>query len=74
VHFDNEIYLLLGRIGAADVLAAVTRLSLGLRLVDRDHRVLAEFRRTTEAAQHGYPQAKLFDQPDFERLLRCAQQ
>jgi 3-(3-hydroxy-phenyl)propionate hydroxylase len=70
VHLDDEIYRLLGRIGAADAFAAITRPSLGLRLLDHDHRVLTEFRRTPGAAQHGYPQANMFDQPDFERVLR----
>ena len=33
-------------------------------------RVLAEFDRDPASAPHGYPQANMFDQPEFEALLR----
>ena len=33
-------------------------------------RVLAEFRRDTARSVHGFPQANMFDQPEFEALLR----
>ena len=70
VHLDDEIYRALARLGLGDALAAISRPCRGLRLVDRDMRVLAEFRRDTDQGRHGYPQANMFDQPDLERLLR----
>ena len=33
-------------------------------------RVLAEFRRDTARSANGFPQANMFDQPEFEALLR----
>jgi 3-(3-hydroxy-phenyl)propionate hydroxylase len=70
VHLDDEVYRALARLGLADAIAAISRPCPGLRLVDRDMRVLAEFRRDTAQGRHGYPQANMFDQPDLEQLLR----
>jgi len=70
VHLDDEIYRVLDRIGIAEQFAAITRPAAGLRLVDRHHRVLAEFRRSGEVGRHGHPQANMFDQPELEHLLR----
>ena len=70
VHLDDEVYRALARLGLGDALAAISRPCRGLRLLDRDMRVLAEFRRDTDRGRHGYPQANMFDQPDLERLLR----
>ncbi|MEJ2852455.1 MULTISPECIES: bifunctional 3-(3-hydroxy-phenyl)propionate/3-hydroxycinnamic acid hydroxylase MhpA [unclassified Saccharothrix] len=71
VHLDDEVYRILGRLGLADAFAAVSWPCHGLRLLDPDLRVLAEFRRAPGAGRHGYPQATMFDQPDLERLLRA---
>jgi 3-(3-hydroxy-phenyl)propionate hydroxylase len=71
VHLDDEIYRILGRLGVADEFARISRPSQGLRLLDADHRVLAEFRRDEAAGRHGYPQANMFDQPELEALLRA---
>jgi len=68
VHADDEVARVLQAAGVR--LAAVSRAALGLRLLDPDHRVLAEFARSPGAARHGHPQANLFDQPDLEALLR----
>ncbi len=70
VHLDDEIYRVLDRIGIAEQFAAVTRPADGLRLVDRNHRVLGEFDRAGEVGRHGHPRANMFDQPDLEHLLR----
>lgn len=72
VHLDDEVYRVLGRVGVADAFAEVSRPSLGLRLLDRRHRVLAEFRRSPGQGRHGYPQANMFDQPALEAVLRAA--
>ncbi|NUT95375.1 MAG: bifunctional 3-(3-hydroxy-phenyl)propionate/3-hydroxycinnamic acid hydroxylase [Saccharothrix sp.] len=72
VHLDDEVYRILGRLGLADAFAAVSWPCHGLRLLDPDLRVLAEFRRAPGAGRHGYPQATMFDQPDLERMLRAA--
>jgi len=70
VHLDDEIYRVIDRIGVAEQFATVTRPAAGLRLVDRDHRVLGEFSRAGEAGRHGHPRANMFDQPELEHLLR----
>jgi len=71
VHLDDEIYRLLARMGVAEQFAAITRPCHGLRLLDRDLRVLAEFRRGTATGRHGYPEANMFDQPVLEGVLRA---
>lgn len=70
VHLDDEIYRILGRLGAARAFEKVTTPGLGLRLVGPDHRTLAEFSRADLVGRHGFPQANMFDQPDLERVLR----
>ena len=70
VHLDDEIFRILARLGIAEEFAAVSRPALGLRLLDHDHRVLAEFHRDPARSVHGFPQANMFDQPDLERC--CA--
>jgi 3-(3-hydroxy-phenyl)propionate hydroxylase len=71
VHLDDEVCRLLARLGLRDEFAAISRPSCGLRLVDGDHRVLAEFRRGTGPGRHGYPEANMFDQPELEAILRA---
>ncbi|WP_030471069.1 bifunctional 3-(3-hydroxy-phenyl)propionate/3-hydroxycinnamic acid hydroxylase MhpA [Lentzea aerocolonigenes] len=70
VHLDDEVYRVLGRVGLAEEFAAISWHCHGLRLLDRDLRVLAEFRRAPGTGRHGHPRATMFDQPDLERLLR----
>ena len=70
VHMDDEVLRILARIGVADEFAAISRPALGLRLLDRHHRVLNEFTRTADTSVHGFPQANMYDQPDLENLLR----
>lgn len=70
VHLDDEVRRILGRLGVDDEFAAISRPARGLRLVDRELRVLAEFARDDGAGVHGYPQANMFDQPALEGLLR----
>lgn len=74
VHLDDEVYRILARIGAGAGFAAISWPCQGLRLVDRDLRVLAEFQRDTAHGRHGYPQANMFDQPELEALLRATAQ
>ncbi|WBB89985.1 FAD-dependent monooxygenase [Verrucosispora sp. WMMC514] len=45
VALDDEVHRILARLGLGDEFAAISRPHLGLRLLDRDMRVLAEFRR-----------------------------
>ena len=71
VHLDDEVYRILGRVGIAEEFATVSRPTLGLQLVDRDHRVLAVFDREGDRGRHGHPQANMFDQPELEHLLRA---
>ena len=70
VHLDDEIYRIVARLGIADEFAAISRPAHGLRLLDNTMRVLAEFRRDTARSVNGFPQANMFDQPEFEVLLR----
>ncbi len=70
VHLDDEVYRILHRLGVAEEFAAISRPARGLRLLDPDLQVLAEFQRDTAHTRHGYPEANMFDQPEFEALLR----
>lgn len=70
VHLDDEICRIVARLGLAEPFATISRPALGLRLVDKSMRVLAEFTRDTALSRNGFPQANMFDQPDFEELLR----
>lgn len=71
VHLDDEIFRIVARLGIAEEFVAISRPALGLRLVDHTTRVLAEFHRDPAHSVHGFPQANMFDQPDFEELLRA---
>ncbi|MGD1282789.1 bifunctional 3-(3-hydroxy-phenyl)propionate/3-hydroxycinnamic acid hydroxylase [Mycobacterium seoulense] len=71
VHLDDEIYRIVARLGLADEFAAISRPTLGLRLVDSRFRTLAEFNRDPGHSVHGFPQANMFDQPELEALLRA---
>ena len=70
VHLDDEIYRIIAQLGIADEFAAISRPTLGLRLLDNKFKVLAEFNRAPSDSVHGFPQANMFDQPEFEALLR----
>ncbi|GAA4327794.1 hypothetical protein GCM10023162_33790 [Klenkia terrae] len=65
VHLDGEAVRVLADAGVATGFAAVSAPGAGLRLLDADHRVLAEFPRGPGAAS-------MFHQPDLEELLRTA--
>jgi 2-polyprenyl-6-methoxyphenol hydroxylase-like FAD-dependent oxidoreductase len=71
VHLDDEIYRVIARLGIADEFAAISRPTLGLRLLDNRFRVLAEFTRDTSHSRNGFPQANMFDQPELEAVLRA---
>ncbi len=74
VHLDDEIYRVVARLGIADEFAAISRPTLGLRLLDNRSRrfgVLAEFHRDPSRSPNGFPQANMFDQPELEALLRA---
>jgi 3-(3-hydroxy-phenyl)propionate hydroxylase len=70
VHLDDEIRRVLARLGISDEFAAISRPALGLRLLDPEFRVLAQFDRDSAESVNGFPQANMFDQPEFEALLR----
>ena len=69
VHLDDEVARTLGRIGIGAGFLARSRSCSGLRLLDADHRVMAEFSREHAVGLHGFPQANMFHQPDLEDLL-----
>lgn len=71
VHLDDEVYRILQRLGVAEEFAAVSRPSLGLRLLSPRHRVLAEFGREGVAPKSGYLRANMLDQPVLEEPLRA---
>jgi 3-(3-hydroxy-phenyl)propionate hydroxylase len=70
VALDDEVFRIIARLGLAEKFRAVSRPADGLRLVDRNLRVLGEFTRTGDSPVHGYPRSSLFDQPLLEQLLR----
>lgn len=70
VHLDDEVHRALARLGVGARFADISRPSLGMRLVDRRHRVLGQFTRDGVSPTTGYPRATMFDQPDLETLLR----
>jgi 3-(3-hydroxy-phenyl)propionate hydroxylase len=72
VHLDDEVFRVLQDAGVADQVLARTRPLAGLRLLDRCHRTLAEFRRDPAAGVHGWPQGSLVHQPDLETVLADA--
>src|SRR5271165_5136502 len=69
VHLDDEVARTLGRIGVNEGFLARSRSCSGLRLLDAEHRVMAEFHREHQISEHGFPQANMFHQPDLEELL-----
>jgi 3-(3-hydroxy-phenyl)propionate hydroxylase len=69
VHLDDEVARTLDRIGVSEGFLARSRPGSGLRLLDAEHRVMAEFHREHQASQHGFPQASMFHQPDLEVLM-----
>lgn len=69
VHLDGETRRILARLGIDDQFAAISRPALGLRLLDRHMRVLAQFDRDPLGGRSGYPEANLFDQPVLESIL-----
>ena len=71
VHLDDEIYRIIARLGIAEEFAAISRPTLGLRLLDNRFTVLAEFTRDPSRSRNGFPQANMFDQPELEALLRA---
>lgn len=70
VHLDDEVARIVHRLGIGEQFAAISKPALGLRLLDRQHRVLAEFHRDTAGSRNGFAQANMFDQPALEELLR----
>ncbi|MGK8511091.1 bifunctional 3-(3-hydroxy-phenyl)propionate/3-hydroxycinnamic acid hydroxylase [Nocardia asiatica] len=72
VHLDGEIRRLLATLGVGDEFDAISRPALGLRLLDRNLRVLAEFHRDPAGGSNGHPDANMFDQPELEAILRGA--
>jgi 3-(3-hydroxy-phenyl)propionate hydroxylase len=69
VHMDDEVRRIVSRLGIGNEFAAISRPGHGLRLLDPDMHVLAEFRR--DSSINGFAQANMFDQPELEALLRA---
>ena len=69
VHLDDEVTRTLDRIGVSEEFLARSRPGSGLRLLDANHRVMAEFSRDHQPGMHGFPQANMFHQPDLEELM-----
>jgi len=72
VHLDDEVLRVLQAVGVADDVLARSCPLAGLRLLDRRHRVLAEFARDPHAGVHGWPQGSQVHQPDLEEVLAAA--
>jgi 3-(3-hydroxy-phenyl)propionate hydroxylase len=69
VHLDDEVARTLDRIGVSEGFLGRSRSCSGLRLLDAEHRVMAEFHREHQISANGFPQANMFHQPDLEELL-----
>ena len=69
VHLDDEVVRVLHRVGVSEDFLARSRPATGLRLVDGQRRVMAEFGRPTTLSPNGFPYANMFDQPELEQLL-----
>ena len=84
VHLDDEVLRVLHRVGVGAAFLARSRPATGLRLLDAERRVLAEFARdtgpgdtglgdpglgNTGRSDNGFPFANMFHQPDLEALL-----
>ena len=69
VHLDDEVLRTLSRIGVSEGFLARSRSCSGLRLLDAEHRVMAEFHREHQIGANGFPQANMFHQPDLEALM-----
>jgi 3-(3-hydroxy-phenyl)propionate hydroxylase len=72
VHLDDEALRALADAGVADAFLPLSRPMSGLRLLDGRLRTLAEFRRSSSAGAHGWPQGSMFHQPDLEEALLAA--
>ncbi|WP_431956952.1 bifunctional 3-(3-hydroxy-phenyl)propionate/3-hydroxycinnamic acid hydroxylase [Nocardia lijiangensis] len=71
VHLDGEIRRIVERLGVGAEFDAISRPALGLRLIDPERRVLAQFDRDPDGDRNGHPEANLFDQPELEAILRA---
>ena len=71
VHFDDEVYRILARLGVREQVDAITLPGAGLRLLSPTHVTMAQFDRADPRTSNGYPQANMFDQPDLEAVLRA---
>lgn len=67
---DDEVVRILARLGIGDEFAQLSRAGLGLRLVDSNLKVMAEFRRRPTGGPNGFPESNMFDQPELEALMR----
>ena len=69
VHLDDEVARILQAAGVADQFAKISRPMPGMRLVDAQHKTMAEFNRAGGVGPNGYPRANMFDQPELEQIL-----
>ncbi|MEU0504341.1 bifunctional 3-(3-hydroxy-phenyl)propionate/3-hydroxycinnamic acid hydroxylase [Nocardia sp. NPDC005998] len=70
VHCDDEVCRILARLGVYEEFTAISRPSLGIRLVDPKMKVLDE-NLVPPNSPHGFPKANMYDQPELEALLRA---
>ena len=70
VHCDDEVCRILARLGIYEQFAAISRVGLGVRLLDPSMNVLEEIE-TPDDTPNGFPLSIMFDQPELEALLRA---
>jgi 3-(3-hydroxy-phenyl)propionate hydroxylase len=69
VHLDDEVARILQAAGVAEQFGKISRPMPGMRLVDAQHKTMAEFNRAGMVGPNGYPRANMFDQPELEQIL-----
>jgi 3-(3-hydroxy-phenyl)propionate hydroxylase len=69
VHLDDEVARILQAAGVAEQFTKISRPMPGMRLVDAQHKTMAEFSRTGGNGPNGHPRANMFDQPELEQIL-----
>lgn len=70
VHMDDEIMRLLQTIGLAEAMTPLVNLSVGMKFVDAEGRLLLDWPRPQQLGPQGWHSSYRFHQPELEQVLR----